>query len=116
MHKYKELKVWQKAVQLSTEVYKLSALLPAEEKYGLTSQMRRAAVSIASNIAEGAGRTSNKEFKQFLAIASGSCYELETQLTIATNVELVDKEESAKLIEILTEVMKMIYMLRKSLD
>ena len=79
MHNYKELKVWQKAVQLSTAVYSLCSELPAEEKYGLKSQMQRCSVSIASNIAEGAGRNSNKEFKYFLSIANGSCYELETQ-------------------------------------
>src|SRR5210317_1733373 len=111
MHKYKELKVWQKAVQLSTEVYRLSAVLPVEEKYGLTAQIRRSVVSVASNIAEGAGRSLKKEFKHFLAIASGSCYELETQLTIAINVEMIKKEEANQLLEILTEITKMIFVL-----
>lgn len=116
MHKYKELKVWQKAVQLSTEVYKLSAILPVEEKYGLSAQMRRSVVSIASNIAEGAGRRTTKEFRQFLAIASGSCYELETQIIIASNIGLFNNHEAEQLLEVLTEIMKMIFVLSKTLD
>ena len=116
MHKYKELKVWQKAVQLSTEVYRLRAVLPVEEKYGLTAQMRRSVVSIASNIAEGAGRTSTKEFRHFLAIASGSCYELETQIIIANNIELFEDMEAKRLLEVLSEIMKMIFVLSKSIS
>lgn len=82
MKDHKELDVWKKSVDLVVEIYRLSATFPKEEIYGLTSQMRRAAVSIPSNIAEGAARNTGKEFVQFLFIALGSTAELETQLVI----------------------------------
>lgn len=83
MNKYKDLKIWQKAVDLSVKVYEMTRNFPKDEVYGLTSQMRRSSVSIASNIAEGSGRNSKKEFKYFLSIAYGSCSELETQMIIS---------------------------------
>ena len=76
MHNIQELKIWHKAIDLSVEIYKISAELPHDERFGLVSQIRRASVSIASNIAEGAGRNTNGEFCQFLGIANGSAYEL----------------------------------------
>jgi four helix bundle protein len=76
MHNYKELKVWQKSVDLAVEVYKVTGDLPKEEKFGLSSQMNRAVISISSNIAEGASRTSNKDFANFLKIALGSALNL----------------------------------------
>src|SRR5690606_31265320 len=83
MNNLKELKIWNRAMELAVQVYKATETFPAEEKFGLTSQSRRAAVSIPSNIAEGAGRNSVKEFNNFLGIANGSSYELQTQLIIA---------------------------------
>ncbi len=80
---FKELVVWQRSIELSLEIYKLTAAFPSTEQYGLTSQMRRASVSIASNIAEGSGRASKGEFVQFLGHAQGSNRELQTQLAIA---------------------------------
>ncbi len=80
---YRDLIVWQCAVQMTVELYRLTDTFPRQEMYGLTSQMRRAAVSIASNIAEGWGRQSDGEYKQFLGIARGSNMELQTQLIIA---------------------------------
>jgi len=80
---YRDLLIWQKGIQLTVLVYQLSKTFPREDLYGLTSQMRRAAVSIPSNIAEGAGRLNTPEFRQFLGIARGSSFELQTQLTIA---------------------------------
>ena len=79
---YKDLEVWQAAMQLAVEVYCLTAVFPKEERYGLTSQMRRAAVSVPSNIAEGKGRSSDKELIHFLCNSRGSLFEIETQLTI----------------------------------
>jgi four helix bundle protein len=79
---YKELVVWQRAIQMTLATYKLSAAFPREEIYGLTSQIRRASVSVASNIAEGYGRGSRGEYKQFIGMARGSNWELQTQLTI----------------------------------
>ena len=83
MGSYRELKVWQRAIELSVAIYKLTAEFPKEELYGLTSQLRRAAVSVASNVAEGYGRGSKGEFRQFVGIARGSILELQTQLVIA---------------------------------
>lgn len=92
---YHKLIVWRKSVDLAKAVYILTGLLPADERFGLVSQMRRCAVSIASNIAEGASRRGNKEFLQFLYIARGSLAELETQLTIAEELEFVAAENSS---------------------
>ncbi|MBH0177201.1 MAG: four helix bundle protein [Nitrospira sp.] len=83
---HKDLAVWKKAMELATQVYSLTSQFPKEEMYGLTSQMRRSAVSIPSNIAEGAARHSRKEFIQFLHVASGSVAELETQLLLASRI------------------------------
>ncbi len=80
---YRNLKVWQRAIELSVAIYKFTADFPSAELYGLTSQLRRAAVSVASNIAEGYGRASKGEFRQFIGIARGSVLELQTQLVIA---------------------------------
>lgn len=87
MNNLKELKIWNKAVDLTVEVYKATANFPTDERFGLTNQSRRAAVSISSNIAEGAGRNSSKEFNNFLGIANGSSYELQSQLIIAHKLE-----------------------------
>jgi four helix bundle protein len=84
---FKDLLVWQHAIELTTEIYKLTASFPSAERFGLTNQMRRAAVSIASNIAEGYGRATKGEYIQFLGHARGSCSELETQLVIARNLD-----------------------------
>lgn len=80
---YRDLVVWQKAMDLTVSIYKLTRTFPKEEIYGLTAQMRRASVSVASNIAEGRGRLNSPEFRQFLGVAQGSTYELETQLGVA---------------------------------
>ena len=80
---FRDLVVWQKAIDLTVEVFKLTSKFPAEERFGLTNQMRRASVSIASNISEGYGRATKGEYVQFLGHARGSCSELETQIVIA---------------------------------
>ena len=92
-HYIQKLVIWQKAVDLACEIYQVTANFPEEEKYGLTAQMRRAGVSIASNIAEGAGRGYNNQFAQFLSIANGSGYELLTQLTISSKLGLIKNIE-----------------------
>ena len=114
MHNLKELKTWLKAIDLATDVYRLTASFPKEERYGLTSQIRRSAVSIPSNIAEGAGRNSNKEFNHFLSISKGSSYELQTQLIISKNLELVDANVDSVL-EQLDQIQKMNYSLQNKL-
>ena len=85
-HNFREIKIWQEALLIVKEVYAFSSHLPKEELYGITSQINRSAVSIPSNIAEGSGRTSNKEFIRFLEIAIASSYELETQLILAEEI------------------------------
>ena len=105
---YKDLVVWQKAIDLSVEVYKLVKLLPKIETYALSDQMRRAVISIPSNIAEGKGRNSAKEYVKFLAIARGSQKELETQLYICTKLEYFTEEEATTALNLCEEVGKML--------
>ena len=87
---YRDLKVWQAGIELAVECYRLTAQFPSHERFGLASQIRRAAVSIPSNIAEGQGRRRTREFLRFLAIAYGSLMELETQILLSTRLEYVD--------------------------
>ena len=115
MHVLEDLKVWNKAMDIVVETYKLSAQFPAEEKYGLTSQIRRCAVSIPSNIAEGAGRNNPAEFKQFLGISNGSSYELFTQLILSYKLELVPKNLVEPILKEVIEVQKMNFGLIKHL-
>ncbi len=111
MHNFQELKIWQKSMDITVDVYKLSAQFPKEEKYGLTSQIRRSAVSIPSNISEGAGRNTNGEFKNFLGIASGSSNELFTQLILSERLNLVENKNVKHILDALIEVQKMNYKL-----
>jgi len=92
MKTHKDLEVWKKSIELVTEIYQITNDFPKEETYGLTSQIKRSAVSVPSNIAEGAARQSNKEYIQFLYIALGSLMELDTQLVIAKNINFVDEK------------------------
>ena len=94
MKSYRDLIAWQKAMAMVTEIYRLTSAFPSEEKFGLTSQLRRAAVSVPSNIAEGHSRNSDGEFKQFLGIARGSISEVETQLLIAVNLGFLSEQDS----------------------
>jgi four helix bundle protein len=115
-HKFRELKIWRKAMLIAKLTYERCADFPAEERYGLTSQMRRAAVSIASNIAEGAGRSSNKDFGNFVSIATGSAYELETQFLLATDFGYISVVHLDEVIEHLSELQRMLYGFQKSLQ
>lgn len=105
---YKDLIVWQRAMELVVEIYALTEQFPREEIYGLTSQMRRAAVSIPSNIAEGRSRGTKKDYRQFLIIAYGSGAELETQVEIAKRLSLNKKISYNKVDSLLLEVVKML--------
>lgn len=116
MHKYKDLKIWNKAIDLVVDVYQATSNFPKEEKYGLTSQIRRSAVSIPSNIAEGAGRNHDKEFIQFLAISNGSNYELETQVIVASKLALLSPELAEGLCQQLNEIQKMNYNFQEHLQ
>src|SRR5262245_3985256 len=97
MGSYRDLVVWQEAVSMVTSVYEATRVFPREETYGLTGQIRRSAVSVPSNIAEGQGRHSPGEFTQFLGHARGSLFELETQLVIAGNLGYLTQEQSSDL-------------------
>jgi four helix bundle protein len=101
---YEDLKVWRRAMDLVVEVYRSTSSFPKQEMYGLTSQMRRAAVSVPSNIAEGKGRFSRKELLQFLYHARGSLLELQTQITIGTELGFLQPGEGKKLAELASEV------------
>lgn len=116
MHRYKELHVWQKAIDLAVEVYRITEKLPADEKYGLISQMNKSAVSIPSNIAEGAGRNGKKEFDNFLGIALGSSFELDTQIIISNKLEYINDLDFQNLESELEHLQNMIVKLKKSLN
>ena len=115
-HDYKKLIVWNIAVDLAVDVFKLSAEFPKSEIYGLTSQIRRCAVSIPSNIAEGAGRNSDKYFSQFLSISYGSACELETQILIASKLGFLVGDKLKNLLESVSSIQKMIFKLNLSIN
>jgi len=116
IYSHKDLIVWQKGIELSKQIYTLTEKFPREEIYGLTSQMRRAAVSIPSNIAEGRSRGTRKDFVQFLRIAIGSASELETQLEIAKNLPQTRKLSYQEIDILLDEVSKMLMGMIKKLS
>ncbi|MSU79315.1 MAG: four helix bundle protein [Gemmataceae bacterium] len=113
---YRDLLVWQKGIVFAKEVYRLTRSFPADEKYGLVSQMRRAAVSVPSNIAEGQARRSTKEFIQFISIAEGSVAELDTQLVLAYEFGFCDRETATPIAGILEESRKILNALRRKLE
>ena len=113
-HSFRDLTVWQRSMQLTVAVYRLTQAFPREEMYGLTSQIRRAAVSLPSNIAEGHGRLNTAEFRQFLGIARASNFELQTQLEIARTLEFGDSKLLDEAEGLSHEVGKMIYSILES--
>lgn len=110
---FHDLIVWQKGIDLVQKVYEVTKTFPKEEQYNLSSQMRRASVSIPSNIAEGFRRKYNKEYKQFLNIALGSCAEVETQVIISAKLGYLKEEDKNFLIELINYICKMIVNLNK---
>lgn len=115
MHSFKDLKVWNKARSFTIDLYSAANGFPKEEVYGLTSQLKRATISISNNIAEGAGRKSPKEFKQFLSIAYGSSFEVENMIILAFDLNFFDEETQQKLLKQLLEIQKMLFALIKSI-
>lgn len=101
---FEDLLLWQKSIKLSKRIYEITEKFPAKENFGLTQQIRRSAVSIASNIAEGSERASKKEFIQFLSIAKGSYAELRTQIIISLEVGYINKNDFEELIILLNEI------------
>lgn len=116
MHKYEELIIWKKGIKLVEEVYNLLKDVPADEKFGLISQLKRCAVSIPSNIAEGAGRNSPKEFVHFLSITNGSTCELQTQLILQVKLSLISHDRIKPLLELSKEIQNMNFSLQRKLS
>ncbi|MDA3953161.1 MAG: four helix bundle protein [Bacteroidales bacterium] len=112
MHNFKELIVWQKARKLVKEVYVVVKNFPEDEKYGIISQIKRASISIPANIAEGAGRNTNKDFGRFLDIATGSSFELETLIILSLDLDFLKESDYSDLIKDIEEIQKMIYSLK----
>ncbi|MBQ6499672.1 MAG: four helix bundle protein [Ruminococcus sp.] len=116
MASYKELIVWQKSMELVEEIYRLVRLLPKEETYALSDQMKRSAISIPSNIAEGHGRNSSKDFSRFIFIAQGSKAELETQIEICIRLDYLTEQQIKKAVDLCNTVGKMLRNLVRSLN
>ena len=116
MKSYRDLIVWQKSMNLVTLIYKLVLELPENEKFGLTPQIKRSAISIPSNIAEGYGRNYRKDYSRFLQIARGSLFENQTQLEIAINLDFIKAENLNEIKELSIEVEKMLNSLIKKLE
>lgn len=112
---YRDLIAWQKAMDLVEEVYQISGLFPADEKFGLTSQIRRAAISVPSNIAEGSSKKSTNEFIRFCNMAYGSLAEIETQIIIAEKLNFINPEKSCNLLKATKEIAKILSRLMRSL-
>ena len=115
MHRFKDLEVWKQSRLFCTSIYEVNSLFPNDEKFGIANQLRRAFVSIPSNIAEGSSRHSNKDFSRFIEIAIGSAYEIETQLLIASDLKFITTEKSGLLINTLENIIKMMSKFRSTL-
>jgi four helix bundle protein len=115
MHRFKDLKIWSSSIKLVKEVYRISNKFPSREQYGLTQQIQRCTVSIAANIAEGAGRNSNKEFLNFLSIAMGSSFELFTHLTITFELKYIQQTDFDEINIELESLQKMMSGFRQNL-
>ena len=112
---HRRLEVWKKSMSLTKDIYKATAAFPKSEEYGLTSQLRRASVSVPSNLAEGAARRGNKEFKQFMNIAQGSLSELDTQLELAHMLGYLESQTHQNLTQEVTSISKMLFGLASSI-
>lgn len=115
MHRFKELEIWKRSKMFCSMIYDITSNFPESEKFGLTNQLRRASVSIPSNIAEGSSRKSNKDFSRFLEITLGSAYEIETQLLIAFDLNFISEQELEGLTVELNEIIKMISRFKSTL-
>jgi len=116
MHNFRKLSIWIKSMSLVTKVYELTNTFPSHERFGLMSQMQRAAVSVPTNIAEGSAKTSNKDFARFLEISVGSLLELETELAIALNLKYIDSMIFENIQNEIIELQKMITGFKNKLE
>jgi four helix bundle protein len=108
MHNFRELKIWQRSMDLAEQVYKMTVYFPKEEIYGLSSQLKRCAVSVPSNISEGAGRATNRQFRHFLEFSMGSCNEIQTQTELAGRFNYISIDLRNQILEEALQVYKMI--------
>lgn len=116
MRNYRDLLVWQKAMNFVNEIYYHTKSFPDEERYGLTLQLRKCSISLPSNMAEGYGRKSTQDYLRFLKIANGSLFELQTQLEIARNLEFLNEENFLRLFELSREIERMLSSLIKKIN
>ena len=116
IERYQDLKIWQRSIKLVGQIYKITKVFPDDERFGLISQIRRSAISIPSNIAEGFGRWGNKEYRHFLYISLGSCAELTTQLVISFNLGYISENEKNELVDETDQISKMTTGLIKKID
>ena len=116
MHRFKDLEIWKRSRVFCSTIYQVTSNFPESEKFGLTNQLRRAAVSIPSNIAEGSSRKSNKDFARFLQITLGSAFEIETQLLIAFDLKFISDEDLESLLNELNSIIKMTSKFNTSLN
>jgi four helix bundle protein len=116
MKSYRDLIVWQKSVEMVTHVYKLLNAFPEDEKFGLTSQIKRSSISISSNIAEGYGRNYTKDYSRFLNIARGSLFEMQTQFQIAQNLNFINENDLTTINDLSVEIEKMLNFLINKLN
>jgi len=114
-HRFRELEIWKLSRAFCSDIYQITSTFPSHEKFGLTNQLRRASVSIPSNIAEGSSRRSNKDFNRFLEIAVGSMYEIETQLLITSDLQFISDTELEELNQKLSSIIKMTSKFKSSL-
>lgn len=116
MHEFRKLAVWRRSMDLAEQIYRISGNLPVDERYGMASQMKRCSVSVPSNIAEGAGRGTRRQFRYFLEIAMGSCNELQTQLELAFRFNYIEEQVLIAVGEDIIQVYKMISAFYRSLS
>ena len=116
MHNFRELSVWQRSMELVVMIYNATDLFPTKEKFGIINQLRRCSVSIPSNIAEGSGRDSEKEFRYFISISIGSLFELETQVLLSKKLQYLNNDKSLILIKEIREIQRMLIGLKKRLQ
>ena len=116
MHNYRELKIWKRSMDFVVKIYEITATFPREERYGLISQMRCCAVSVPSNISEGAGRATNRQLRRFLEFSMGSINELQTQIELACRVKYLDQKIADVLLDEALQIYKMILTFYNSLD
>ena len=115
-HNFKELKVWNDSMAFAKEIFFITQTFPNEEKFGLISQMRKCTISILSNIAEGSGRTTDKEFARFLDISLGSAYQIETQILLSYDFGYLIQEDKQKFIELINSIQRMLIGLKNKIS